>query len=488
MNAIGHSETRYKAQEVQNEIINQQIHKSEVTGEANDSKGEMADNEVVPEYEAVNQNKEDIYEAANKGINNEKGDQSKAECEDNISGGKTLNTIDSGAHVSNEVNIKDERGKTEAEEEIVTKCTNEFGKTEHKSRVEPSCPRIILITPETEQLDVTHESFTKPKKHRRLLKYAAGGSGSDGVLSPTREHLAGSPSRRHKKNNYSYDNPNFLDFKTSTQAYYQFLNRYHIGDTLPIFSRENLQYEVRKYGIDHINVGLFGQPGSGKSALSNSMYYAMTGIYREFSAERKTDCDENDFTSTTDRRLELRLTETIFILDNRGTNFSKSSLSEVVKQCEGFREAEEIVPENWHDTIGQKLKDSFSCCSKRQLFRNRIQCPIIVSSLKQEFQNKNMKNLARLINLACGCNPVVVLTHLDKIEEKGNDILQKRKREFEDLHCARIFALANYTYNDHNVRNATTDETLVEVLFNCCLVADQATASTIKTIDKSVCC
>lgn len=87
-----------------------------------------------------------------------------------------------------------------------------------------------------------------------------------------------------------------------------------------------------------------------------------------------------------------------------------------------------------------------------------------------------------------GCNPVVVLTHLDKIEEKGNDILQKRKREFEDLHCARIFALANYTYNDHNVRNATTDETLVEVLFNCCLVADQATASTIKTIDKSVCC
>ena len=167
---------------------------------------------------------------------------------------------------------------------------------------------------------------------------------SSGTLPPFSQsynsicfHQSNSP-ESNKSNRFSnslYGNPNFGNWKYSCREYFKFINRYHIGDTLSIVSRKKTQMELRKHGIDCITIGIFGEPGAGKSAFFNSVYYVMSGKYTEYSAERKIKLlDKNH--SVTDRRLELKITEAITVLDNRGNSFFPYSLNELSKQCGEF--------------------------------------------------------------------------------------------------------------------------------------------------------
>ena len=122
-------------------------------------------------------------------------------------------------------------------------------------------------------------------------------------------------------------------FSKLTRKYFKYIHRYHIGDTLSNYFRGQFQMQMRAIGANYLTVGLFGQAGSGKSAFLNSLYSAMNGTYVEYSPERRTGADSESEPGATNRRVELRLTETIVILDNRATDFSKSSITEIVKQC-----------------------------------------------------------------------------------------------------------------------------------------------------------
>lgn len=122
-------------------------------------------------------------------------------------------------------------------------------------------------------------------------------------------------------------------FSKLTRKYFKYIHRYHIGDTLSNYFRGQFQMQMRAIGANYLTVGLFGQAGSGKSAFLNSLYSSMNGTYVEYSPERRTEADSEMEPGATSRRVELRLTETIVVLDNRATDFSKSSINEIVKQC-----------------------------------------------------------------------------------------------------------------------------------------------------------
>ena len=152
----------------------------------------------------------------------------------------------------------------------------------------------------------------------------------DGTIDETKNSI----STDHSANSIATDSqhPRYDQFNKLTRKYFKFIHRYHLGDTLPNYFRGQFQMQMRAIGANSLTLGLFGQAGSGKSAFLNSLYSALSGSYVEYSAERRT-AIEDDEHGATNQRMELRLTETIVVLDNRATDFSKNSLSEIAKQC-----------------------------------------------------------------------------------------------------------------------------------------------------------
>ena len=128
----------------------------------------------------------------------------------------------------------------------------------------------------------------------------------------------------------NYQHARYDQFDKLTRKYFKYIHRYHLGDTVPIYFRSQFQMQMRSLGANCLTIGLFGQAGSGKSAFLNSLYSTMNGSYIEYSAERRSTGDA--LKGATNERIELRLTETITVLDNRATDFSKTSIKEIVKQ------------------------------------------------------------------------------------------------------------------------------------------------------------
>lgn len=137
-----------------------------------------------------------------------------------------------------------------------------------------------------------------------------------------------SKSNAQRKHRISHNAGIYYD--PQTQDNLRQINSYRPGSTLPVFLRSRVHLELRKLGVDRINIALFGSPGCGKSALVNTIYLVMNGNYVEYSAERK---QSQSCAGVTDSRLELRVTETISVLDNRGCEFLPHTWCEVAKQC-----------------------------------------------------------------------------------------------------------------------------------------------------------
>ena len=196
-------------------------------------------------------------------------------------------------------------------------------KHENEADVQPS----VKIKSE-KQLKNEDEDFFIPQKAKDNI--------SAGAKNP-QCHLLPRANKHHRKSEVErivYMHPNFNNFNKITKKYFKFIQRYHIADTLPVYFKGQLQMQLRAAGVNYLTLGLFGPPGAGKSAFLNSLYTAMNGHYVEYSAERKLfGVNHSLKKSATNQRVELRLTETITVLDNRGTDFSKNSMKEVIKQC-----------------------------------------------------------------------------------------------------------------------------------------------------------
>ncbi|XP_004209220.1 uncharacterized protein LOC101236252 [Hydra vulgaris] len=345
----------------------------------------------------------------------------------------------------------------------------------------------LMTTPKTDENDVLHlnEGNDEPVSQLSSITLPTFNQSYNSICSQQ------SNSSDHNNNTSSfssslYANPYIRSWRYSCKEYYKFINRYHIGDTLSIVSRKKTQIELRKYGIDCITIGIFGEPGAGKSAFFNSIYCVMSGKYTEYSAERKIKLLDKSH-SVTDRRLELKITEAITVLDNRGNNFLPASLNELSKQCEGLRDIGAVVPENWNSGCKQIIKDYLARLNKKQLLRNRVNCSIIVCNLLQKYDLAEIRSMVRTLRNACFSTPVIVLTHFKEAYIKDPEIPLKRRIEFERMNCARVFQIDNYTYDSHEA-NIHTDSQLIEILFNCCLVADQSIRDTLAINNKGICC
>lgn len=79
--------------------------------------------------------------------------------------------------------------------------------------------------------------------------------------------------------------------------------------------------------------------------------------------------------------------------------------------------------------------------------------------------------------------PIVVLTFADEVNE---DVLHRRWTQFQALHCSRIFAIKNYNIRDNTPR-LDTDTTVVDILYNCCIISDQAFLQSMEESSCSCC-
>jgi len=285
---------------------------------------------------------------------------------------------------------------------------------------------------------------------------------------------------------HSYENVHLDNYADDVAKNFHALQRYYVTSTLPN-RNSRLVLEMRALGVDRLNICLFGGVGCGKSALVNTMYAAMTSQHVEYSAERKL--GKRYRASVTRRRVEMRLTENISVVDNIGVDFSKRSLTEMRKQCEGLREMEEEISTSWKVTMGQRGRDIVKHCGgKRYLLRNRVHCPIVVSSITQELNKNAMKKLVNVLKQSTYCVPVIVIAmNIHDVEHTRTYMAASRRNFFESLGCQHIHEVDLYTSSNHKHKHET-DRKIIQLLFQCCVVGDKTLSTTLENIDKYTSC
>ena len=98
------------------------------------------------------------------------------------------------------------------------------------------------------------------------------------------------------------------------------------------------------------------------------------------------------------------------------------------------------------------------------------------------------RHISILLMVFIDCSPVVLVTNTDRINPfEQSEVINKIRGHFENLNCARFFPVENYTYNKHQ-RLEETEIQILEMLFNCCLVADQFITKMLTSGKKGICC
>ena len=86
------------------------------------------------------------------------------------------------------------------------------------------------------------------------------------------------------------------------------------------------------------------------------------------------------------------------------------------------------------------------------------------------------------------CDPIILLlTNIHDAESKRTYMAKSRQTYFETLGCKHVHKVNVYTSSNHR-NNLTTDEKIINILFECCLVGDIAIATTLANYKKSACC
>lgn len=93
------------------------------------------------------------------------------------------------------------------------------------------------------------------------------------------------------------------------------------------------------------------------------------------------------------------------------------------------------------------------------------------------------KAIVELFYSHTGRFPVVVLTYVDEVNE---EVLRRRWTQFQSLHCSRVFAIKNYNIHDYKPR-IETDNTIVDILYNCCITSDQVFLQTMEDATCTCC-
>ncbi|XP_073502150.1 uncharacterized protein [Phyllobates terribilis] len=190
-------------------------------------------------------------------------------------------------------------------------------------------------------------------------------------------------------------------------------------------------------GFSRVLLQLFGYLGHGKSSFINTCKYVLDDTEFKPYANVKN----NDGGNTTER-ITYELTDTLTLVDNRGC-----SIMNEYETGEIFAQLGNLLPLNkqvtWSKGIGlvERIVEA-----ERYVQTSDFIYPIFVYSVKKGLSDDEALEIKELLTTArnlTGIFPLVILTH------KTDPNLRDVRAKFEDMDVERIFALENFTHEDH---------------------------------------
>ncbi|KAM4025416.1 uncharacterized protein ACNLHF_025943 isoform 2-T2 [Anomaloglossus baeobatrachus] len=220
-------------------------------------------------------------------------------------------------------------------------------------------------------------------------------------------------------------------------------------------SSRNLQ----GHGFTRVCLQLFGLEGDGKSSLINSCLCVVHNL--PFSNEAGSGTSAESFTTT---REEYKLTDMVYIVDNRGLkNVTKDARLEVSAQLRNLRSMSRV---DWEFESERTLNQLDERCNHRSV---DFIVPVLVRSVDRLFSKNVMDEFSPLLRDAfeiTGIFPIVVLT-----KNNGQSVAEIQKL-IEDLGPQHIFLLDNYTTTNTS-RSGNTDSKVLKFLHVCLQEADR---------------
>ncbi|XP_063791204.1 uncharacterized protein LOC134945691 [Pseudophryne corroboree] len=190
-------------------------------------------------------------------------------------------------------------------------------------------------------------------------------------------------------------------------------------------------------GFTRVLLQLFGFLGHGKSSFINTCKYVLEdGEFKTYA-----DVTVSDGGNTT-ARITYPLTDTLTLVDNRGASVMNSyEIGEIFAQLGNFLPFNEEIA--WSE--GFKLVDKI--VESEQLVKaSDFIFPIFVYSVKKGMnpaEKDELKELLTTVTQLTGIFPMVILTH------KTSPNLKDVKSKFKGMGVEQIFALENFTPEDH---------------------------------------
>ncbi|XP_063285676.1 uncharacterized protein LOC134571401 [Pelobates fuscus] len=205
--------------------------------------------------------------------------------------------------------------------------------------------------------------------------------------------------------------------------------------TINNYSLDNCKHGNQ--GFERVLLQLFGLPGNGKSSFINSCKFVLDGVYREFAEARASDG------GCITRRVPFELTNVIMMVDNRGCpTLDKYETGEIFAQLANLLPLNETVTwcKDYSENVDRLMEADKTADDKDFIV------PIFVHSIKNKISGHEVDTYRNILKTATdltGINPLVILTH----KTSGN--LNEVRKVFEDLGSDKIYAIENYTSEDH---------------------------------------
>ncbi|XP_063285677.1 uncharacterized protein LOC134571402 [Pelobates fuscus] len=201
------------------------------------------------------------------------------------------------------------------------------------------------------------------------------------------------------------------------------------------YSLNNCRHGNQGYG--RVLLQVFGLPGNGKSSFINSCKFALEGVFNEHAEAKKKQG------GCTTRRVPYKLTDTIMMVDNRGCpTLNKYETGQIFAQLANLLPINDEVEwcEDYKKNLDRILEED-----KKQNYSDFI-VPIFVHSVNNRIPSQERDTYKLILKNArkiTGINPIVVLTH------KSYGGLIETRNTFEDMDSNKIYAIENYTIEDH---------------------------------------
>lgn len=191
-------------------------------------------------------------------------------------------------------------------------------------------------------------------------------------------------------------------------------------------------------GYKRVILQIFGLPGNGKSSFINSCKFVIDGV---FVAHAEATDARNNHGGETTKRIPYDLTESIWIVDNRGMpTLDRFQTGEIFAQLANLLPLNQEV--EWVEDFDKNVDRIMSEVNNEDSLKDLL-VPVFIHSLKNLIPNdveyKEVLNTARKLT---GIPPYIVLTH------KYSGDADSMKSIFTKMGTKKIYTIENYTAED----------------------------------------